>query len=130
MKLQLNFNKPGNYAFFCPVSKVHLTRSNPVAFVNEVTPYISRGLKSKSIIEVSDNNVTGQKTAKPEAKPVQAEETKATEAMPSVEEETVAAPVEEVKEETAQVESEPVQQKAPAEPSEKPSSKRGRPKKA
>lgn len=133
MKLQLNFNKPGNYAFFCPVSKVHLTRSNPVGFVNEVTPYISRGLKSKSIIEVSDNNVTGQKTAKPEAKPVQAEEvqteeTKATEAMPSVEEETVAAPVEEVKEETAQVESEPAQQEAPAEPSEKP--KRGRQKKA
>lgn len=127
MKLQLNFNKPGNYAFFCPVSKVHLTRSNPVGFVNEVTPYISRGLKSKSIIEVSDNNVTGQKTAKPEAKPVQVEEVKATEAMPSIEEETVAAPVEEVKEETAQVESEPAQQEAPAEPSEKP--KRGRQKK-
>jgi len=130
MKLQLNFNKPGNYAFFCPVSKVHLTRSNPVAFVNEVTPYISRGLKSKSIIEVSDNNVTGQKTAKPEAKPVQAEGVKATEAMPSIEEETVAAPVEEVKEETAQVESKPAQQEAPAEPSEKPSPKRGRQKKA
>ena len=128
MKLQLNFNKPGNYAFFCPVSRVHLTRSNPVAFVNEVTPYIKRGLKSKSIIEVSDNNVTGQKTAKPETKPVQAEEAKATEAMPSVEEETVAAPVEEVKEETTQVESEPAQQEAPAEPSEKP--KRGRQKKA
>lgn len=128
MKLQLNFNKPDNYAFFCPVSRVHLTRSNPVAFVNEVTPYIKRGLKSKSIIEVSDNNVTGQKTAKPEAKPVQAEEAKATEAMPSVEEETVAAPVEEVKEETTQVESEPAQQEAPAEPSEKP--KRGRQKKA
>ncbi len=131
MKLQLNFNKPGNYAFFCPVSKVHLTRSNPVAFVNEVTPYISRGLKSKSIIEVSDNNVTGQKTAKPEeTKSVQAEEVNATEAMPSNEEEPVAAPVEEVKEETAQVESEPAQQEAPAEPSEKPSPKRGRQKKA
>ena len=125
MKLQLNFNKPGNYAFFCPVSKVHLTRSNPVAFVNEVTPYIKRGLKSKSIIEVSDDSVTGQKTAKP----VQTqEEVKATEAMPSIEEETVAAPVEEVKEETAQVESKPAQQEAPAEPSEKP--KRGRQKKA
>ena len=126
MKLQLNFNKPGNYAFFCPVSKVHLTRSNPVAFVNEVTPYIKRGLKSKSIIEVSDDSVTGQKTAKP----VQTqEEVKATEAMPSVEE-PVAAPVEEVKEETATVESEPAQQEAPAEPSEKPSPKRGRQKKA
>lgn len=127
MKLQLNFNKPGNYAFFCPVSRVHLTRSNPVAFVNEVTPYIKRGLKSKSIIEVSDDSVTGQKTAKP----VQTQEkVKATEAMPSIEEETVAAPVEEVKEETAQVESEPAQQEAPAEPSEKPSPKRGRQKKA
>lgn len=127
MKLQLNFNKPGNYAFFCPVSRVHLTRSNPVAFVNEVTPYIKRGLKSKSIIEVSDDSVTGQKTAKP----VQTqEEVKATEAMPSIEEETVAAPVEEVKEETATVESEPAQQEAPAEPSEKPSPKRGRQKKA
>lgn len=126
MKLQLNFNKPGNYAFFCPVSRVHLTRSNPVTFVNEVTPYIKRGLKSKSIIEVSDDSVTGQKTAKP----VQTqEEVKATEAMPSVEE-PVAAPVEEVKEETATVESEPAQQEAPAEPSEKPSPKRGRQKKA
>ena len=108
---------------------MHLTRSNPVAFVNEVTPYISRGLKSKSIIEVSDNNVTGQKTAKPEeTKSVQTEEVNATEAMPSNEEEPVAAPVEEVKEETAQVESKPAQQEAPAEPSEKP--KRGRQKKA
>jgi hypothetical protein len=130
MKLQLNFNKPGNYAFFCPVSKVHLTRSNPVGFVNEVTPYISRGLKSKSIIEVSDNSMTGQRTAKPEAKPVQKEEVKATEAMSSTEEEPATEAVEEAKEETVQVESEPVQQKAPAEPSEKPSSKRGRPKKA
>ena len=57
------------------------------------------------------------------------EEVKATEAMPSVEE-PVAAPVEEVKEETATVESEPAQQEAPAEPSEKPSPKRGRQKKA
>ena len=131
MKLQLNFNKPGNYAFFCPVSKVHLTRSNPVAFVNEVTPYISRGLKSKSIIEVSDdsdNNVTGQKTDKPEAKPIQTEKVKTTEAMPSIEEEPVAAPVEKVKEETVQVESEPTQQEAPAEHSEP--KKRGRQKKA
>ena len=57
--VQLNFNKPGNYAFFCPVSRVHLTRSNPVAFVNEVTPYINRGLKSKAILDVTET--TGQK---------------------------------------------------------------------
>lgn len=129
MKLQLNFNKPGNYAFFCPVSKVHLTRSNPVAIVNEVTPYIKRGLKSKSIIEVADNTVTGQKTAKQPEPEVQTE-VQTTEAMPSVEEEPVAAPVEEVKEETVKVESEPAQQEAPAEPSEKDKPKRGRQKKA
>lgn len=123
MKLQLNFNKPGNYAFFCPVSRVHLTRSNPVAFVNEVTPYITRGLKSKSIIEVSDNDVTGQKTAKPE-EPIQEI---VTEPMPSTEGSEIAY-VEEVKEETEQVESKPDQQEAPADHSEP--KKRGRQKKA
>lgn len=130
MKLQLNFNKPGNYAFFCPVSRVHLTRSNPVAFVNEVTPYITRGLKSKSIIEVSDNGVTGQKTAKPEepTNPInQLQQTATEEAAPSTEE-SETAPVDEVKEETEKVESEPVQQEAPADNSEP--KKRGRQKKA
>ena len=73
MKLQLNFNKPGNYAFFCPLSKIHLTRSNPVAFVNEVTPYINRGLKSKAIIEIVETE--GQKAnIKKEEEPVKKEE--------------------------------------------------------
>lgn len=72
MKLQLNFNKPGNYAFFCPVSKVHLTRSNPVAFVNEVTPYINRGLKSKAIIEIVETE--GQKANVKQEEPVKNEE--------------------------------------------------------
>ena len=130
MLLQLNFNKPDNYAFFCPVSRVHLTRSNPVAQVNEVTPYIEKGLKYKSIIDITDNTVTGQKIANQPVK----EDNETTEAMPSVEEsaekpveEPVAATVEEVKEETVSVESEPAQQEAPAEPS-KP--KKGRQKKA
>ena len=65
MKIQLNFNKPDNYAFFCPVSKVHLTRSHPVENIDEVTPYIKRGLKSKAIIDITET--TGQKKdAKPE----------------------------------------------------------------
>lgn len=107
MKLQLNFDKPGNYAFFCPVSKVHLTRSNPVAFVNEVTPYIKRGIKSKSIIEIVDNGATGQKTNEPvdslknevtEPLVSQEESTESTVAEPVVEETTEEAPVEEKKE--------------------------------
>ena len=73
MKLQLNFNKPGNYAFFCPISKVHLTRSNPVAFVNEVTPYINRGIKSKSILVIDEEGQNISKTAPSEA-PVSKEE--------------------------------------------------------
>lgn len=68
MELQLNFNKPGNYAFFCPVSKVHLTRSNPVAIVNEVTPYIKRGLKSEAILDVTDKKA-GQKAESEPKKP-------------------------------------------------------------
>lgn len=65
MKLQLNFNKLDNYAFFCPVSKIHLTRSNPVAFVDEVTPYITRGLKSKAILDITEETA-GQKPVQTE----------------------------------------------------------------
>lgn len=54
MKLLLNLHKPENYAFFCPVSRVHLTRSNPVAFVNEVTPAIERAIKSKTLVVVDE----------------------------------------------------------------------------
>lgn len=129
MKLQLNFNKPDNYAFFCPVSKVHLTRSNPVAFVDGTTPYIERGLKSKAIIEIAED-ITGQKANTEEKaesvknEPIQ----EMKESIPSVEEKVVDT-VEETKEETVKtpVESKPIQQEAPV-PSEKP--KRGRQKKA
>lgn len=50
----LNANKPNNYAFFCPKSKLHLTVSNPVGYVSEVTPAIIRAVKSKCILEVPD----------------------------------------------------------------------------
>ena len=128
MKLQLNFNKPDNYAFFCPVSKVHLTRSNPVAFVNGVTPYIERGLKSKAILEIAED-ITGQKAAT-KSEPKKEKPVEIQESIPSVEEKVVDT-VEETKEETVAtepVESEPIQQEAPA-PSEKPA-KKGRQKKA
>ena len=130
MKLQLNFNKPDNYAFFCPVSKVHLTRSNPVAFVDGTTPYIERGLKSKAIIEIAED-ITGQKAnTKEKAESVKNEPIQEVkESIPSVEEKVVDT-VEETKKETVAtepVESKPIQQEAPA-PSEKP--RKGRQKKA
>ena len=131
MKLQLNFNKPDNYAFYCPVSRIHLTRSNPVAIIDEVTPYIRRGLKCKSIIEIEENNATGQNpdTEKPKKaetpkaegiKPIEVEEPKT---KPSIEEPAEVVQNEEIKPETEEKVSAPV-----AEPSEKP--KRGRQKKA
>ena len=52
IKFMLNRQKFNNYAFFCPVSRMHLTVSSPVGYANEVTPAILKGLKSKSILDV------------------------------------------------------------------------------
>lgn len=52
IKFMLNMHKFNNYAFFCPVSRMHLTVSSPVGFANEVTPAILKGLKSKAILDV------------------------------------------------------------------------------
>lgn len=60
IELRLNSKKPGNYAFFCPVTKIHLTIANPVGFTNRVSNYILRGLKSKTLIDV--NNVVDLET--------------------------------------------------------------------
>ncbi len=66
--LKLNLRKPNNYAFFCPVSKVHLTVSNPVGSANEVTPAILRAVKANTIIDVDGviNLKTGSVSAKKE----------------------------------------------------------------
>ena len=48
----LNLHKFNNYAFFCPVSRLHLTVSSPVGFSNEVTPAILKALKAKTILDV------------------------------------------------------------------------------
>lgn len=55
IELRLNTQKVGNYAFFCPVTRLHLTLTNPIGFVDGVSPYIIRGIKGGSIIDV--NNV-------------------------------------------------------------------------
>lgn len=52
IKLQLNLRKFNNYAFFCPVSRLHLTVSNPVGYSNEVTPAILKALKAETILDV------------------------------------------------------------------------------
>jgi len=54
VELFLNARKPGNYAFFCPVSKLHLTLSSPVGIYDTdvVTSYILRAIKSKTLLDV------------------------------------------------------------------------------
>lgn len=68
LRLALNPKKPNNHAFFCPVSRLHLTRNTPSGIAEGVTPYILRGLKSKVLIDV--DNVVNLETGKQEAKQI------------------------------------------------------------
>lgn len=52
IKFMLNLRRPNTYAFFCPVSRLHVTVSNPVGFANEVTPAILTALRTKRILDV------------------------------------------------------------------------------
>ena len=52
VKFMLNLHKFNNYAFFCPVSRLHLTVSSPVGYTNEVTTAILRALKTETILDV------------------------------------------------------------------------------
>lgn len=65
VELRLNSRKPGNYAFFCPVTKIHLTLTNPVGITNRVSAYILRAIKSKTLIDVNGviNLETGEVNA-------------------------------------------------------------------
>ena len=70
----LNRQKFNNYAFFCPVSKLHVTVSNPVGYVNEVTPAILRAIKLSTLIDVDgviDIETGTVKDAQPVKTPVQ-----------------------------------------------------------
>lgn len=71
-KLMLNLRKPNNYAFFCPVSKVHLTVSNPVGYANEVTPAILTAIKVKTVLDV-DGVINLEAGTLIESKPVKSE---------------------------------------------------------
>ena len=41
----LNLNKPSNSSFFCPVNGLHITLSDPVGVIRQVTPMILMKLK-------------------------------------------------------------------------------------
>lgn len=52
IKLMLNSRKPDNYAFYCPSTNLHLTRSNPVGYVDRVASTIFIAVKSGALIDV------------------------------------------------------------------------------
>ena len=52
IKLALNLHKFKNYAFFSPVSRLHVTVSNPIGYVSEVTTAILKALKSQTLLDV------------------------------------------------------------------------------
>lgn len=107
----LNLHKFNNYAFFCPVSRLHLTVSSPVGFSNEVTPAILKALKAETVLDVDGvvdietGTVKAETQAPKQEKPVEkAPETKQ-EAPAKAEEPKVEEPkVEEPKAEEAKVE--------------------------
>lgn len=93
IKLALNLHKFNNYAFFCPVSRLHLTVSSPVGYTNEVTPAILKALKVETILDVDGviDIETGtvkaakQATATKAQKPVQEKTPEPKSAEPKVE---------------------------------------------
>lgn len=54
IKLMLNRYKFNNYAFFCPISRLHLTVSSPIGYADKVTPAILKALKSKTLLDVDN----------------------------------------------------------------------------
>lgn len=107
IKFMLNLHKFNNYAFFCPVSRLHLTVSSPVGFANEVTPAILRGLKTKAVLDVDgviDLETGTVKEAKAQTTPE-----------PEKTEDKIEAPAEPKVEAPAEPEA-PTEPEAPAEP--------------
>ena len=51
-KIALNNRKPGNYAFYCPVSRLHLTLSHPAAYTDRVTSSILNGIRFGTLVDV------------------------------------------------------------------------------
>ena len=66
MKVALNRLIPSNYAFFDPVSRLHLTLSDPVAVIDEVTKPIEVALRTKTLIQLDGGEQVTNKKAKEE----------------------------------------------------------------
>lgn len=113
IKLMLNLHKFNNYAFFCPVSRLHLTVSSPVGYANEVTTAILKALKAETILDVDgvvDIETGTVKTAK-EAAPKAPVQEKAPEQKSSEQKEAPAEKVE-AKEEVPKQEEKPAEEKS------------------
>ena len=121
IKLMLNLHKFNNYAFFCPVSRLHLTVSSPVGFANEVTPAILKGVKSKTLLDV--DGVIDLETGT-----VKAQEEAQTTPEPAKTEETPVAPVAEAPTEVVEepAKEEVAEQKEEGKQDKKASNKRGK----
>lgn len=70
MKFCLNSGIPENYAFFDPESTLHVTRDHPVDSTDRVTSGIQRGLSTKRIIEVTENEPKKEAVVVKEKAPV------------------------------------------------------------
>ena len=135
IELGLNNKKPGNYGFFCPVSKLHLTLSNPIGSVNadRVTSYILRGIKTKVLIDMNGvvNLDTGEVNSKQKPTTGKAEsDKKSAEVEPQKEDisdvKTEESKVEEPKAEEPKVEEVKVEKAKEEKTETKPASKRGK----
>ena len=82
MRIALNRLKPNNYAFFDPVSRTHLTLSDPIATVNEVTKPIERALKTKTILQLDGEEVKGSNEKANKEQPSKPQEEPKTEEKP------------------------------------------------
>ena len=49
-KVELNTSIPYNYSFYCPISNLALDRSNNVAYVDDLTPSLRRGIHANTIL--------------------------------------------------------------------------------
>ena len=57
IKIKLNPNNPYSYSFYCPISKINLTKKDPYAYISidDITPNIRKALENDTLkIELDD----------------------------------------------------------------------------
>lgn len=102
MKAELNLRKPGNYAFFDPDTRLHLTYANPVGSIDRVSSGIRRGIKSRVIIvegvDIADLDKKKPKEGDPQMEIKATEMVGVEELIPGMKEEDVTTETPETKE--------------------------------